>query len=967
MASKVQLAKQGPLLGEVFSDDSDCENSPENAPNKGNLRASKETGSKTGPKRRVSSFGGARFKNEEEQTRIVGMYTNIIKLSSENKINEKNSWNLDLIDHMGKLIKADSSKQRGVNFQKASCTLDASVKIYANRVDDTYSHSHRVLESFSRTDTRSKADDSDDDEEGKPRRAARVGGNKASTRLNIGDTIEKNVDNINAKEIENDIQLDPMFHTISKLFDKGGTEGMLMQNLRCNPYSAAMALSQEGLPDPYTGEIDTDAFESTVAEEANAPLVAPVPLAEEEAAAAAPSSSCKPPTMLDLTDVVKAVNISMLDLKSLTICPQLNVYRAQIHNNGKDIDNNEVLDSLPTSGSTRVGSLNPEDFQGSHYIPAQPSEEVFTLAPSVHSLSRDIKLIPFSDMSDDMKVHTYANPCHAYYDAMAAMCTPQTSTDENGNEIKVRDIFSENEVAYDYTDAVCDDHDDDGGAGFDADDCDDDGNYVQSNRRASCMDASGVSPAKADATTGNTRQSMLQVGDVNDTENDVSDNVGGIQWDAVNGNVDITEAELLTIVPDKVTLEGVHEIITSGNNSTNNEYSYFDVNSMLSNNSKGANNDWAGAKHWKRAPSSRAAAQKVTALANDTQGEEDENSESTTVKKGKTKAKKAGVELELTEDVVFPSESLFKAPTGRGGSNTTLMTSAALTKQAEAAEDGELFLPLDSKLQPKDLCRLFMAEHIIVPPSAFSHMVKTKAALGFMGDQGEAIWGERAVASDENRFVNAPSLDAMAETLENDEECDYDDDAYFLQDGEAHNDDNIPNDDQQITDVPCVDSVESVEVALSGLAIDESKLVQVKRKVDKIDIGYSKTAKKINVKVLKTDMWREINDLNGGSTSAGNITGNDNDRSTHDLNDDNAPPAADFHATETGVSQIDKSSYCNGNEMSFQGLVNDLALGQKQKDVSVSFYFICLLHLANEKTLKLEDNEDMNDLLISKD
>jgi hypothetical protein len=31
------------------------------------------------------------------------------------KLNEKNSWNYDLIDHMGKLIKDEN---RGVNFQK---------------------------------------------------------------------------------------------------------------------------------------------------------------------------------------------------------------------------------------------------------------------------------------------------------------------------------------------------------------------------------------------------------------------------------------------------------------------------------------------------------------------------------------------------------------------------------------------------------------------------------------------------------------------------------------------------------------------------------------------------------------------------------------------------------------------------------------------------------------------------------
>ena len=39
----------------------------------------------------------------------------------------------------------------------------------------------------------------------------------------------------------------------------------------------------------------------------------------------------------------------------------------------------------------------------------------------------------------------------------------------------------------------------------------------------------------------------------------------------------------------------------------------------------------------------------------------------------------------------------------------------------------------------------------------------------------------------------------------------------------------------------------------------------------------------------------------------------------------------------------------NNEEISFQDLVCDITTGQKQKDVTLPFYFICLLHLANEK------------------
>ncbi len=46
----------------------------------------------------------------------------------------------------------DAGLLRGrVNFQKASCTLDASIKIYSYRVDETIASTYRVLENLSRT------------------------------------------------------------------------------------------------------------------------------------------------------------------------------------------------------------------------------------------------------------------------------------------------------------------------------------------------------------------------------------------------------------------------------------------------------------------------------------------------------------------------------------------------------------------------------------------------------------------------------------------------------------------------------------------------------------------------------------------------------------------------------------------------------------------------------------------------
>ena len=77
------------------------------------------------------------------------MYSRVIKLSSENKINTTNSWKLSaFIERIDELMNIDATSE--MNFQKASCTLDASVKIYSYRVDDTYTSSYRILENLHR-------------------------------------------------------------------------------------------------------------------------------------------------------------------------------------------------------------------------------------------------------------------------------------------------------------------------------------------------------------------------------------------------------------------------------------------------------------------------------------------------------------------------------------------------------------------------------------------------------------------------------------------------------------------------------------------------------------------------------------------------------------------------------------------------------------------------------------------------
>jgi condensin complex subunit 2 len=101
-----------------------------------------------------------------------------LEMLAKNKINIKNSWDLDIIDHMGELIHNPNNSEKqandenvpvkfqnlpkipdevplgnedDLNFQKASCTLDASVKIYSYRVDSVHNQTYKVLGGLNRS------------------------------------------------------------------------------------------------------------------------------------------------------------------------------------------------------------------------------------------------------------------------------------------------------------------------------------------------------------------------------------------------------------------------------------------------------------------------------------------------------------------------------------------------------------------------------------------------------------------------------------------------------------------------------------------------------------------------------------------------------------------------------------------------------------------------------------------------
>ncbi|XP_026335606.2 condensin complex subunit 2 isoform X1 [Ursus arctos] len=132
-----------------------------------------------------------------------------------------------------------------------------------------------------------------------------------------------------------------------------------------------------------------------------------------------------------------------------------------------------------------------------------------------------------------------------------------------------------------------------------------------------------------------------------------------------------------------------------------------------------------------------------------------------------------------------------------------------------------------------------------------------------------------------------------------------------------------------------VPEVQGLDITTYG----ESNLVAEPQKVNKIEIHYAKTAKRMDMKKLKQSMWGLLTKLS---------------------------KQAD---TETNHSENGKEEDAGkvAEEKTLSGLTKDLQKSLPPlmaQNLSIPLAFACLLHLANEKNLKLEGTEDLSDILV---
>lgn len=170
-----------------------------------------------------------RFK--ENKNLILSNFEEWIKLSTDNKITSKNSWQFGLIDYFYDLNVIKDGED--INFQRASATLDGCVKIYLSRIESAVSETGKLISGLAhgKNDIDKTLDDIVDEREQNER-------NKAEKRKRKYEKMKESTlvsfESIQKKNVSQDTIIDPVFRKFMSNFDEGGAGNLLFNRLTMN-------------------------------------------------------------------------------------------------------------------------------------------------------------------------------------------------------------------------------------------------------------------------------------------------------------------------------------------------------------------------------------------------------------------------------------------------------------------------------------------------------------------------------------------------------------------------------------------------------------------------------------------------------------------------------------------------------------------------------------------------------------
>jgi condensin complex subunit 2 len=338
-------------------------------------------------------------------------------------------------------------------------------------------------------------------------------------------------------------------------------------------------------------------------------------------------------------------------------------------------------------------------------------------------------------------------------------------------------------------------------------------------------------------------------------------------------------------------------------------YEYFNKKALETMILQGNGNQWAGAAHWKKMQPKRKPNKKAGATTDDSQESTSTTTTKTTKKKkgGRTNKTKrgGGIVVDISKPALADIKDILKkAPKGKKGSSNPLqMTKAAISK----ASKNENLLPLDAGIKVENFTSLFLRPNTNVHDISAAAQSSASMPTRQVGFGGVETWGQ------------------------NDSFGGDDDDGPGFNFGGDFDDDNGPAGDYVVPE-------------LEGV-----------RKVEKVRVGYATIAKKVDVRRLKMDLWDELDRTfqERGPTPAWEPKQKTVEGDEEDIDDDATVDEDDDKMNDNDDGKA-KDQQQRQDLLSFQDTVREMQTSQSQSDVSLPFYFICILHLANEKGLALE-------------
>ncbi|KAF9971713.1 hypothetical protein BGZ73_005242 [Actinomortierella ambigua] len=151
-----------------------------------------------------------------------------------------------------------------------------------------------------------------------------------------------------------------------------------------------------------------------------------------------------------------------------------------------------------------------------------------------------------------------------------------------------------------------------------------------------------------------------------------------------------------------------------------------------------------------------------------------------------------------------------------------------------------------------------------------------------------------------------------------------------------------------------------------------SQLVSQPKRVKANFLNFSKTVKKVDVKRLKDNIWKEMSAQSLKRQARGDASVQEDRRKAKlsRMDDDENEEQAGEADAHQGQAMDDGEDEYVKKEQKFSEIMGGLHKvypPHKLKEISVPFCFICLLHLANEKNLSISGNENLNELVIKQE